>query len=440
MFEKLVIKGGKALQGTVKLRGAKNFVSKAMVASILGDSKSILHNVPRIKDVEIVSKLLILHGCEVTYNSKAGILELDPENILSPRIADVDTLVGASRIPILFCGPLLHKLGEAFIPNLGGCKIGDRPIDFHLESLRQFGAVITKQTNGIKITAPDGLKGTKIHMPYPSVGATEQTLLTACIADGVTEVSNAAIEPEIMDLINVLQKMGSIISVATDRVITIEGVKNLKGFTHTALPDRAEAASWANAALVTKGKINVQGAKQQDMITFLNIFRKIGGEFDINDSGITFYCTGDKLKAIPLETDVHPGFLTDWMQPLVVSLTQAQGLSIIHETVYENRFGFTQALAKMGAKIQLYTECLGTVPCRFKQMNYKHSAAIFGSTKLMGADIKVPDLRAGFSYLIAALAAQGQSTVDGIDIIERGYEFFIDKLQALGADIDLIKN
>ncbi|MDR2799436.1 MAG: UDP-N-acetylglucosamine 1-carboxyvinyltransferase, partial [Bifidobacteriaceae bacterium] len=351
MSDKLRIQGGKALDGTIELRGAKNFVSKAMVASILGNSKSTLENVPAIRDVEVVSKLLMLHGCDVNYNKEKGVLEIDPENISSPKIADQETVAGSSRIPILFCGPLVHKLGAAFIPALGGCKIGDRPIDFHLESLRKFGAQIEKKDNGIKISAPDGLKGTKINLPYPSVGATEQTLLTACTAEGVTELTNAAIEPEIMDLINVLQKMGAIISVNTDRVITIEGVESLRGFTHTSLPDRAEAASWANAALVTGGKVRVLGAAQQDMTTFLNVFRKIGGEFNIDDDGIEFFHPGGELKSIPLETDVHPGFLTDWMQPLVVSLTQAHGLSIVHETVYENRFGFTNALNKMGAQI-----------------------------------------------------------------------------------------
>ncbi|MDR3116333.1 MAG: UDP-N-acetylglucosamine 1-carboxyvinyltransferase [Bifidobacteriaceae bacterium] len=439
MTEKLIIKGGKSLQGIIKLRGAKNFVTKAMVAAILGDSASTLYNVPYIKDVETVSRLLELHGCSVEYKKAEGVLQINPANVLSPKIADIDILVGSSRIPILFCGPLLHKLGEAFIPNLGGCKIGDRPIDYHLESLRLFGAIIEKAKNGVKITAPDGLKGTKINLPYPSVGATEQVLLTACISDGVTQLSNAAVEPEIIDLINVLQKMGAIISVSTDRVITIEGVKNLRGFRHTSLPDRAEAASWANAALSTGGKVFVEGANQQDMTTFLNVFRKIGGEFDITDSGICFYHPGGELNSIPIETNVHPGFLTDWMQPLVVCLTQANGLSIIHETVYENRFGFTDALNKMGAKIQLYRECLGSVPCRFRQMNYKHSAAIFGSTHLKGADIEVPDLRAGFSYLIAALAAEGESRVSGVEIIERGYESFFDKLLALGADIELLQ-
>ena len=267
------------------------------------------------------------------------------------------------------------------------------------------------------------------------MGATEQTLLTAVRNEGITTLKGAAIEPEILDLINVLQKMGAIISVDTDRTIRIEGVAKLNGYRHTALPDRIEAASWAAAALATHGDIYVRGAHQPDMTTFLNTFRKVGGAFDIDADGIRFYHPGEPLHSIALETAVHPGFMTDWQQPLVVALTQAEGLSIVHETVYENRFGFTEALRKMGANIQVYRECLGGTPCRFGQKNYYHSAVISGPTPLHSADIEVPDLRGGFSHLIAALAATGTSTVSGIDVISRGYEHFTRKLHQLDARV-----
>lgn len=434
----LRVNGGKPLTGEITVRGAKNFVPKAMVASLLGNKPSVLSNVPLIKDVDVVSELLTLHGVHVNYDQGSGTLQLDPSNVETAHVADIDALAGSSRIPILFCGPLLHRLGEAFIPDLGGCNIGGRPIDFHLETLRAFGARVEKLDGGIRLSAPDGLKGTKIHLPFPSVGATEQTLLTAVMAEGLTELSGAAIEPEIMDLINVLQKMGAIMSVDTDRTIRIEGVKELGGFVHTSLPDRIEAASWASAALATRGNILVRGAHQPDMTTFLNTFRKVGGAFDINDEGIRFWHPGKELNSIVLETNVHPGFMTDWQQPLVVALTQARGLSIMHETVYENRLGFTRALAEMGANIQTYRECLGGLQCRFGQRNFTHSAVISGPTPLKGAEITVPDLRGGFSYLIAALAAEGESLVHGIDVISRGYEHFITKLRALDADVELI--
>src|SRR5919202_5765829 len=222
----LTVHGGTPLAGTITVRGAKNFVSKAMVAALLGEEPSRLLNVPQIRDVTVVTGLLELPGVQVAESGPAeGVLELDPSNVERAHVADIDAHAGSSRIPILFCGPLLHQLGEAFIPDLGGCRIGDRPINFHLDALRRFGAVVEKLPSGIKLSAPQGLHGAHIALPYPSVGATEQTLLTAVRARGVTELRNAAIEPEIMDLIAILQKMGAIISVEPNRVILIEGVK-----------------------------------------------------------------------------------------------------------------------------------------------------------------------------------------------------------------------
>ena len=436
MSRLLRVSGGEPLNGEITVRGAKNFVSKAMVAALIGEAPSELRNVPLIRDVDVVAGLLRLHGVAVDYDDTAGVLRLDPRNVESAHVADIDAHAGSSRIPILFCGPLLHRLGEAFIPDLGGCRIGDRPINYHLDILRKFGATVEKAPQGIHLTVRDGLRGTKIDLPYPSVGATEQTLLTAVRADGITELRNAAIEPEITDLIAVLQKMGAIINVDTDRTIRVEGVDHLLGFTHTALPDRIEAASWGAAALATHGDIFVRGAIQADMTTYLNTFRKVGGAFDITDEGIRFWHPGRPLRSIVLETDVHPGFMTDWQQPLVVALTQATGLSIIHETVYENRFGFTEALRRMGATIQVYRECLGGKSCRFGASNFYHSAVVQGPTPLQAADIVVPDLRGGFSHLIAALAAEGTSNVHGIDIINRGYEHFMRKLDALGAQVE----
>jgi UDP-N-acetylglucosamine 1-carboxyvinyltransferase len=432
-MSQITVRGGKPLVGRVDVRGAKNLVTKAMVAALLGETPSELRDVPKISDVEVVQRLLELHGVKIEF-SDDGVMKLDPTNVKSARMVDIDAHAGSSRIPILFCGPLLHQLGEAFIPDLGGCHIGDRPVDFHLDVLRNFGAVIEKLPNGTRMSAPNGLHGAKIELPYPSVGATEQVLLTATRAQGLTELSGAAVEPEIMDLIAILQKMGAIISVDTDRVIRIEGVATLNGYSHRALFDRNEAASWAAAALATGGDIFVGGARQQEMTTFLNVFRKIGGAFEIEDDGIRFKHPGGQLQPVVIETDVHPGFMTDWQQPLVVALTQATGLSIVHETVYENRFGFTEALVQMGAQIQIYRECLGGNPCRFGQRNFYHSAVISGPTKLHGADIRVPDLRGGFSHMVAALAAEGTSNVSNVQLISRGYEHFLDKLKALGAD------
>ncbi|MFI7597624.1 UDP-N-acetylglucosamine 1-carboxyvinyltransferase [Actinoplanes sp. NPDC049681] len=441
----LAVHGGAPLHGQIRVRGAKNLVSKAMVAALLGETPSRLFDVPRIRDVEVVRGLLGLHGVKVSDGADDGELVMDPTNVESASSDEINVHAGSSRIPILFCGPLLHRLGHAFIPDLGGCHIGPRPIDFHIQALRQFGAVVDKTPEGMHLTAPNGLHGTKLELPYPSVGATEQVLLTAVRAEGVTELRNAAIEPEIIDLICVLQKMGAIITVHTDRVIEILGVPKLHGYSHKPIPDRIEAASWAAAALATRGEIEVLGAQQADMMTFLNVFRSIGGQFEVTDArvsrpgvtgvegGIKFWHPGGELQAVALETDVHPGFMTDWQQPLVVALTQARGLSIMHETVYEQRLGYTEALNAMGATIQVYRDCLGGTPCRFGRRNFKHSAVIAGPSKLHAADLVIPDLRAGFSHLIAALAAEGTSRVYGVDLINRGYEDFENKLAALGA-------
>lgn len=431
----LLIHGGTPLRGEIRVRGAKNLVPKAMVAALLGDGPSRLRDVPRIRDVDIVRGLLELHGVRVS-DGPDGDLLLDPANVERAAVDEIHVHAGSSRIPILFCGPLLHRLGQAVIPDLGGCHIGPRPIDFHLQALRGFGAVIEKTDRGLHLSAPSRLRGTKLELPYPSVGATEQVLLTAVLADGVTELRNAAVEPEIIDLICVLQKMGAIIKVHTDRVIEVEGVERLGGFTHRPIPDRIEAASWAAAALATGGDVTVRGARQVDMMTFLNVFRSVGGEYAVDDDGIRFWHPGDELRAVALETAVHPGFMTDWQQPLVVALTQARGLSIVHETVYEQRLGYTAALNQMGATIQVYRDCLGGTPCRFGRRNFTHSAVIAGPSKLTGAHLDIPDLRAGFSHLIAALAADGISRVYGVNLIHRGYEDFEGKLAALGAHVE----
>lgn len=433
--DSIVIHGGKPLRGRIEIRGAKNLATKAMVAALLAETPSVLTNVPEISDVRVVTGMLEAYGVSVTSGAE-GELHLDPSNVLKAHFAQIDALAGSSRIPILFCGPLLHRLGEALIPDLGGCRIGDRPIDFHLDALRAFGAVVDKSYEGIRLTAPDGLHGANIELPYPSVGATEQVLLTATLAKGTTELRNAAIEPEIMDLIAILQKMGAIINVEPNRVIFIEGVDKLEGFTHRALFDRNEAASWASAALATGGDVFVGGAKQQELMTFLNIFRKVGGAFEIHEDGIRFYHPGGELKPVVVETDVHPGFMTDWQQPLIVALTQARGRSVVHETVYENRFGFTDALISMGANIVVAKDGLESISRRVPRRPLEQAAVIIGPTALHGADIEIPDLRGGFSHLIAALTATGRSTVSNVGIISRGYEHFIDKLAQLGAEFE----
>ena len=430
---RMILRGGRPLSGEVTLRGAKNSLPKIMVAALLTGERCTLRNVAGIADVVIVSDLIRALGGEVT-ELEPGVLSICAANVQPMERAVLKSFSGKSRIPILACAPMLARFGESPVPSLGGCRIGTRPVDFHIRALQDLGATLLDEAGDARLTC-ERLYGNKIHLDYPSVGATAQVILAAVLAHGKTELSNAATEPEIMDLIMALQKMGAIISVDVDRVITIEGVPELHGYDHAAVPDRLEAASWASAAAATGGRIFVRNARQLDMMTFLNQFRKIGGDFEIGSEGISFWRRDEGLRSTVIETDVHPGFMTDWQQPFVIALTQATGVSIVHETVYEQRFGYVEALNRMGAQIQIYRECLGRIPCRFGQRNYQHSAVIVGPTPLHGAEINIPDLRAGFSYVIAALTAEGTSTLTNTNLIQRGYENLIPKLHALGAEI-----
>lgn len=435
--EQLLITGGKPLTGDVTVRGAKNAISKEMVAALLTREPCVLRNVSDVQDTRVVAGMIQAMGGTVD-GLGTDTLTIDASHIQPIDHRELKMIGRRSRIPILFAGPLLARFGEAMLPELGGCGIGKRPIDFHVAALEKLGATVTPVAKGIHITAKK-LSGAKIHLEFPSVGATEQVLLASVLAEGVTVLTNAAIEPEIMDLIAVLQQMGAIISVDTDRTITVTGVAELRGYDHAAIPDRIEAASWASAAAVTNGNILVRGARQLDMMTFLNAFRKVGGEFTVEEDGIRF-ARGSALEPITIETGVHPGFMTDWQQPFTVLLTQAAGTSIVHETVYEERFGYVKALEEMGAMIELHTECLGNTPCRFAGKSHVHSALIKGVTALRAADIEIPDLRAGFSYVIAALAADGVSTIRGSEVLSRGYERFVEKLRGLGAEVRVMSN
>ncbi|MCX7878070.1 MAG: UDP-N-acetylglucosamine 1-carboxyvinyltransferase, partial [Ignavibacteria bacterium] len=421
---RFLIRGGKPLRGSVRISGAKNAASKIIIASLLTDEEVVLSNCP----VGIGEILVTREICE-SLGAKFSSFKPERTIVSAKKITNVtfpSRLGFINRIGILTAGPLLIRKKEAKIPKPGGDQIGTRPVNFHLDALRKLGAECKEKKNYYYLRCKN-LIGTEITLPYPSVGATENVIITAVRALGRTTLRNAAVEPEIMDLIMFLQKMGAIIDVKTDRTIVITGVENLYGAEHTIIPDRLEAASYACAAIATKGDVVVNDAKHEDMITFLNTIRLIGGEYEVLDEGIRFYSNND-LKPINIETDVHPGFMTDWQPPLTILLTQAEGISTIHETVYEKRFGYVSELNKMGADIRLTNDCLGE-PCRFYGSDYYHSAVIKGITELKGAEIIVPDIRAGFSYLIAAILAKGESLVYGIHYIDRGYEKIDKKLR-----------
>ncbi len=434
MAKKFIIEGGRYLKGEIRIRGAKNAVTKQMVAALSAPGKSVLTNVPEIGDVEITRGILASLGCVIEHRQDEGVLEIDAANLSTPVVPRQYS--GLNRIPILLAGVLLHRFGRAGIPMMGGCDIGPRPVDFHLEGFRALGADIEYRDGAYHFTAKR-LRGARVTLPFPSVGATENLMMAAATAQGTTEIRNAAIEPEIVDLALFLQGMGAIITQETDRTWSIQGVDSLHPATHRVINDRIEAASFAVSAIATRGDVLIRGADQLHMLTFLNWLRKAGGEFEMVEDGIRFCGMHSKLKPIAVETGVHPGLMTDWQQPLVILLTQAEGMSVIHETVYENRFGYAETLNRMGARIQLYSECLGGRDCRFRQLGHKHSAVIMGPTPLTGAHIEIPDLRAGFSYLVAAVLAKGRTEISGVQYIERGYDRVVEKFRQLGVPISV---
>lgn len=248
-------------------------------------------------------------------------------------------------------------------------------------------------------------------------------------------IKNAAIEPEIVELILFLQKLGANITLDVDRTIRIQGTRRFYEVEHTVIPDRLESASWAMAAICSKGRVLVEGAQHLNMITFLNKIREVGGNFDVKSNGIEFFYDGPLQGGIHIETDVHPGFATDWQQPFVVLLTQASGSSVVHETVYENRFGYADTLNEMGADITLFRQCLGGKTCRFASQSFCHSIIVKGATPLVGKEIAIPDLRAGFAYVMAAAIADGESVLSGLHFLDRGYEGLVHKLASLGVDV-----
>lgn len=438
----LKVTGGNPLRGHVKAAGAKNAMTKLLVASLLSDKKCTFYNVPNIGDVEVTVALCEEIGMEVNWDRAAGKMEVITKELKTTYVPQ--RFCGSNRIPILMIGALLGRTDQDIIvPTAGGCLIGQRPVDFHILALQQLGAEIEyrgmKREGAYFAHAHNGLKGTLITLPYPSVGATENTILAGVTARGNTTIKNAAIEPEIVELILFLQKLGAIITIDVDRTIRIQGTRHFYEVEHTVIPDRIEAASWGMAAISTKGRVFVEGAQHVNMVTFLNKIREVGGGFDIKSNGIEFYYDGPLQGGLHLETDVHPGFMTDWQQPFVVLLTQATGSSVIHETVYENRFGYTETLREMGADISLFRQCLGGKECRFASQCFGHSVIVKGATPLVGKEICIPDLRAGFAYVMAALIASETSLLSGLPFLQRGYEGILGKLENLGADVSLVK-
>jgi UDP-N-acetylglucosamine 1-carboxyvinyltransferase len=414
------------LRGDISVRGAKNAVSKHMVAALLGGEPSTITNTPEVGEVAITAAMLEHLGA--TVERREGEITVVPGEVTEPNVPKAFT--GLNRIPILMLGPLLHLAGEAFVPLVGGDPIGRRPVDFHVAALRAFGAEAEIAEDGIHARA-SRLTGTRIDLPYPSVGATETVLLTAVLADGKTVVRNAATEPEIIELALFLQRMGARIAFSPDRRIVVEGVRRLTGARGRLGGDRLEAFSYLVAGLVTRGEVRVHGCAQDRLVTAITTLAKMGARFEITDEWI-MASAPDGLRPAAVQTDTHPGFATDWQTPLMVLFTQADGMSVLHETVFENRLVYVPALKGMGCEIEVFDACLGGPACQFHDTNAVHSAVVRGVSKLRGGDVTMPDIRAGFSAVLAAAVSEGTSILRGVHHIERGYHRPVEQLRSLG--------
>lgn len=436
----LLISGGTPLEGEVRVPGAKNVATKLLVASLLSDRPVTLENVPDIGDVAITVDLCREIGSEVEWERESGRLHIVTPSLRTSYIPQ--RFSGANRIPILMLGALLGRTHEEIIiPLAGGCHLGQRTVDFHIEALRQLGATVEyrsmKHEGAYFAYAHHGLKGAKITLPYPSVGATENALLAASNASGETWIHNVAIEPEMIDLILFLQKMGLSIAFDGDRTLRVKKTQRFQEVHHRVIPDRLVAASFGMAAIATQGNVFVREAEPRHLLPFLYALREIGGGFSVEERGISFFHEGPLKGGLHLETDVYPGFATDWQQPFSTLLTQAEGISVVHDTVYERRFGYTEALNEMGADTHLFTSCLGSRRCRFAHGHHFHSLVVKGPTPLSSRPIVIPDLRAGFAYVMAALMAKGESELFGLSLLERGYEALPERLLELGAELSI---
>jgi UDP-N-acetylglucosamine 1-carboxyvinyltransferase len=433
-----IITGGTPIIGKIKCLGAKNFATKAMIAAAMAETSTTLLNVPNIGDVQITVELLESIGATIDWNKEEETMLINPTSINGSIIEQAYS--GSNRMPVLLLGAMLHRNSEVRVPMLGGCTIGARKVNFHLEAITQFGGIVKDDETGFVASKTSRLEGTHFELQYPSVGATETCLYLSVLAKGTSTISNIAIEPEIIQLMSMLRSMGAIIYTTGERSVRIEGVEKLNGTNISVIGDRIETASWACLAAATDGEITVVGIRPETMGNFLASFIEVGGEFLINkDESITFKRSKNGLKPIHIETNVYPGFSTDWQQPFSILLTQTQGTSVIHETVYENRFGYTKALKILGANVQVVSHCLGKQYCRFSDKNHLHSAIINGKTKLINPEsikLTIPDLRAGLAYVIAAAVAEGTTELEGVRMIERGYGNIVPRLQKLGLKIE----
>ena len=422
-MDRIAITGGARLEGEIPISGAKNSAIKLMAAGLLTDEPLRLTNMPRLADTRFLGKLLNRLGTEVVESEGPQ----GAETLLTTReivsgFASYD-LVRQMRASFNVLGPLIARTGQAKVSLPGGCSIGARPVDLHLKALEALGARIDLHEGYVYAQAPRGLKGARIEFPFVSVGATEHAMLAAVLADGVTELVNAAAEPELADLAECLNKMGAKVTGAGTKTICIEGVSRLGGATHAVIPDRIETGTYALAAAMAGGEVRLTGTRSDLIWALIEKMREAGVEVTSHEDGLTVKRNGARLKAVEIETDPYPGFATDLQAQFMALMTLAEGESVIKETIFENRFMHVPELGRLGAEISVAGG----------------EARVRGVGALEGAQVMATDLRASVSLVIAALAARGETVVHRVYHLDRGFERLEQKLGACGAQIRRIK-
>jgi UDP-N-acetylglucosamine 1-carboxyvinyltransferase len=424
-MDKIIIRGGKRLAGTVPVSGAKNAALTLLPCALLTDEAVTLRNLPRLADIDGFQHLMNQFGVSTAIAGArpedfGRVMTLQATRLTS-TVAPYD-LVRKMRASILVLGPLLARAGEATVSLPGGCAIGNRPIDLHLKALEAFGAHIELAAGYVRAIAPDGgLPGGRYSFPVVSVGATENALMAAVLAKGKSTLHNAAREPEIVDLCNLLVAMGAEIEGIGTSDLTIHGVERLHGATYMVMPDRIEAGSYACAAAITGGEVTLQGARIEDMETTVQALRDAGVSVEPVRGGLHIAADGD-LRPVTIATAPYPGFATDMQAQLMAMLCLAKGSSMLTETIFENRYMHVPELNRMGARIE----------------TSGRTAVVHGVDKLSGAEVMATDLRASMSLVIAGLAAEGETQVHRLYHLDRGYERLEEKLALLGADVERV--
>lgn len=416
-MERLVINGGKRLEGRVKISGAKNAVLPIIAATLLGEGQpSRLEEVPNLEDVHTISRVVESMGIKTQFNEEEHALTIDAAE-LSCWEAPYE-LVRKMRASFLIMGPLLARLGHSRISLPGGCAIGTRPIDLHLKGFEALGARIEIGHGFIDASAPNGLKGARIYLDFPSVGATENIMMAASLAEGTTILENPAQEPEIIDLANFLNVMGAKVRGAGTNLIKIEGVDQLKGAVYTVIPDRIEAGTYMVAAAMTGGDVYIENAICEHLKPVVAKLKEAGAIIE-EDVDVVRVRADRRLKAVDIKTMPYPGFPTDMQAQFMAMLTVSEGVGMVTETVFENRFMHVDELKRMGATIKIDGR----------------TSLVEGVDSLAGCQVKATDLRAGAAMVLAGLVAKGTTQVGYIHHIDRGYDRLVEKLVGLGADI-----